>query len=194
MAWRIVERICVVLGLLFTAATLYYTAGAYYGWNQLPPNISPAGGAAMTAPWWLYAIGLLGIALLVTAWTMIAVRIRRGGVSKAAAPQKISTRLRLQFNGNGAFPLMVEEQNIWRWYSLADVHVIIRPETTPERRTVSWKLFITFDAPVAYKQITVSAGHSDIPTVEVKDWSPRHAVIVFGGDMPPSVVLIETIL
>lgn len=31
MLWKFIERTCAVLGLLFTAAILYYTVAGYYG-------------------------------------------------------------------------------------------------------------------------------------------------------------------
>jgi hypothetical protein len=63
--WKVVERACTIAGLLFTAATLYYTAATYYGWNQSPTP---------TALWWPFVQGGLGVALLVTAWTMLRAR------------------------------------------------------------------------------------------------------------------------
>lgn len=73
--WKPIERTCVVAGLLFAAATLYYTAAGYYGWNQPLPSKPP--GTSMNAPWWLYVFVAIGIALLITAWVMIFIRRRK---------------------------------------------------------------------------------------------------------------------
>jgi hypothetical protein len=89
--WKFIERACIILGLLLAAATLYYTAGAYYGWNQ-PQPVATSPHTTMTAPWWLYAIGAIGFALLVTAWIMISLRRPRKIESRAPSVSVTQTR------------------------------------------------------------------------------------------------------
>src|SRR5450432_1043611 len=79
MAWKLIARSSVVLGLVIAALTLYFTAGLYYGWNipitpvAAPP---PTPAATMTLPVWsLLVLGLVGVLLLVTAWAMMAIRL-----------------------------------------------------------------------------------------------------------------------
>lgn len=86
MVWKIIERSAVVLGLLFTAATLYFTAGTYYGWNQ-PSVPAQQGGTAMTPPWWIWLFGGIAVALLLTAWAMMAIRLRYAASVATAPPQ-----------------------------------------------------------------------------------------------------------
>lgn len=78
-SWPFVERACIILGLFIAAATLYFTAGAYYGWNHFTsvmPSASNVGGATMILSWWVYILGGIGGLLLITAWAMIVVRTR----------------------------------------------------------------------------------------------------------------------
>jgi hypothetical protein len=79
--WLFSERACLVLGTIIGAATLYFTAGVYYNWNQQQPvpSSSPviAGNAAMIPGWWIMASGGIGALLLVTAWIMIIIRLWR---------------------------------------------------------------------------------------------------------------------
>jgi hypothetical protein len=78
--WLFIERACLVFGTTIGAATLYFTAGVYYNWNQQPVPSSPpviAGNAAMIPGWWIMASGGIGALLLVTAWIMIIIRLRR---------------------------------------------------------------------------------------------------------------------
>ena len=78
--WRLIERSGLLIGTVCAVVTAYFTVGLYFGWNvpSLPPKPS---GAVMTAPWWLYGIGIIAIALLLTAWAMIAIRSRKKGYS-----------------------------------------------------------------------------------------------------------------
>jgi hypothetical protein len=78
MVWKIIERACLILGALFAGVCAYYTMAGYYGRNNpvTPTAPTAATGAAMTPPWWLYSLGILGIALLITGWTMILQRWR----------------------------------------------------------------------------------------------------------------------
>jgi hypothetical protein len=41
-----------------------------------------------------------------------------------------------------------------------------------------WTLYLTFDAPVAVKQLLVSANRA-LPTYEVKECNPRFAIVEF---------------
>src|ERR1700730_7033664 len=71
-----IERACAIFGFLVAAATLYFTAGAYYGWNQsgISPSVS-AETITMNAPWWIVISGVIAVLLLITAWVTIVIRI-----------------------------------------------------------------------------------------------------------------------
>lgn len=74
--WKVIERACGLLGVfIIAAATLYFTAGSYWGWNQ-QPKPSPSSGAVMSVslPLWLYMLAAIGVLLLITAWVMILLR------------------------------------------------------------------------------------------------------------------------
>jgi hypothetical protein len=87
--WLFIERACSVLAIIIGAATLYFTAGAYYNWNQ--PIASPssviAGSITMIPGWWIMASGGIGALLLGTAWIMIIIRLRRQGELKLELTQ-----------------------------------------------------------------------------------------------------------
>ena len=76
--WKWMERGQGAVGALATLATLYYTAGVYYGWNQPSPerNDYVLAGHSMMPPWWVIALGVLAILMLLTSWGMIAMRLR----------------------------------------------------------------------------------------------------------------------
>ncbi len=195
-AWKIIERSGLFIGTVCAIITAYFTVGLFYGWNVQSQPQPKLAGALMIAPWWLWILGGIGIALLITAWAMIVIRSRQKPVAVLlpVPPQKIPTRLRLQFNGGGALPLMVDEQNVWRWYSIAQVQVFVRENQPNERRVASWQLFMVFNQPVDFRQLRIDGGGTAIPPSEVKDSGVRHAVIVFDGDMPACVLTVEAML
>lgn len=78
---------------------------------------------------------------------------------------------------------------------MASLTVTISPSgQPPEERVSLWIIFLTFDKPVAFKQLRIDGGAAQLPRFEVKDAGPRHAIIVFMGDIPASVIEIRAIL
>jgi hypothetical protein len=77
MAWKIIERTCIVLGMLFTGVCAYYAVATYYGGNL--PKTAPepnAEAGTMTLSWLLYIVSAIGVALIITGWVMMLVRRR----------------------------------------------------------------------------------------------------------------------
>jgi hypothetical protein len=76
-AWKFVEKTGFVLSLIMTAGILLYTAGLYYGWNESKGSAT-AGASGMTAvtsePVWVWVLGAIGVALLLSSLVMIVVR------------------------------------------------------------------------------------------------------------------------
>ena len=70
--WKAIERGGLIVGTLCAVVTTYFTAGLFYGWDKAPKPEA----TAMTAPWWLYVLGGIGAALLLTAWVMLLKRTR----------------------------------------------------------------------------------------------------------------------
>jgi hypothetical protein len=91
--WKFFERTCLGCGLLISAATLYYTAAPYY--ERLreihPAPLPPANVEVITTtpPWWLIALGTIGVLLLVTGWAMMALRRRTPGIHGRMFPIEI---------------------------------------------------------------------------------------------------------
>ena len=104
----------------------------------------------------------------------------------AVAPASdIDTHLSLKFGAG--LPLANHLSNIWRWYALANVVVIVSPEGRKEIKT--WNIFVTFEKPVNVSQVTVSS-QSTLPEYEVSCTRfRRHQVRCF---MEPEVCHGET--
>jgi len=51
-----------------------------------------------------------------------------------------------------------------------------------------------FDRPVAIRQFRIDGGGAVLPRYEVKDSSPRHAIIAFNGDLAGLVLHVQAVL
>jgi len=88
----------------------------------------------------------------------------------------IPTSLQLQFLSNDVQPKIVGLTNVWRWYTLSGVDPI-------SKKRVQIILFIIFNESIHLKQVKIDGGGMNLPIYEVKDSGPRHAIIVFNGDL-----------
>jgi hypothetical protein len=102
--------------------------------------------------------------------------------SAARRPRKIRTGLNIEFvPGQSAMASRI--QNIWQWYPQSQTRREVDQDGNllKERRTVT--IFVTFDRPVDAQEIVVtSEAGPALPMHEVKDWSVRHAIVVFADD------------
>jgi hypothetical protein len=106
----------------------------------------------------------------------------------------VPTDLRLQFNALNTMPLAVSQHNIWRWYTLRTSFQGIDAKTKKLTEGGStWTIFVTFDTPVAFKQIRIDSGGSPLPRYEVKDSSQRTVIVVFSGELAGTIVDIQAI-
>jgi len=51
------------------------------------------------------------------------------------------------------------------------------------KKRVQIILFIIFNESIHLKQVKIDGGGMNLPIYEVKDSGPRHAIIVFNGDL-----------
>jgi hypothetical protein len=141
---------------------------------------------------WAILLGVgtaVGITLSANLASLIIVRHRKqGGVLRVER-----TSLRLQYNAGSYVPLMLSEENIYRWYSFVQIAKFLKPRGKEVTETMSTTLFIVFNTPVAIKQIRIDGGGAKLPLHEVKDYSERHAVLSFLGELQSIVLHIEVI-
>jgi hypothetical protein len=98
--------------------------------------------------------------------------------------------LRLHVYGDTRLPDRLSATNVWRWFYLNDVLVMMKQDGTKDREIVTSKLFISFDQPVGVGTMTV---RSDKPLshYEVKEFNNRFAIVVFGEALPECNIDIE---
>jgi hypothetical protein len=183
---RTVILVCTVLGTVFTAGCLYFTAAPILHWWPLSTAASAAAaGSPMIAPAWVLALfGLLGVALLLA---VLSYRFGR-------KPRAIPTSLKIQFNAGNVLPVGIETVNIWRWYTL--VHIIRSVDPKGKKPTTEHSMltiFVMFDRPTAFKQLSLDAAGATLPHYEIKDCGPRHAIITMEAAIPGVVLSIKTL-
>ena len=80
--WKIVERLALLVGTICALVTTYYTVGLFYGWNEEKLSSVKSQAAAMIIPWWLYGLGTIALAVILTGWAMMALRLKRPSPQK----------------------------------------------------------------------------------------------------------------
>lgn len=102
-------------------------------------------------------------------------------VASSDAPQRIATTLHLHYDDGRTQPRIVIQQNVRRWYSMATINQF-HPKKGPTQEAIIITLFITFERPVAMKQLTVMGGRATtLPMYEVKDCNAWSAIVIFSG-------------
>ncbi len=167
-------------------------------WALVTPFVPPGWSWPTAIGVFLGAIGLL----LFVSNQFAEYRDRMRGERRAgatASPRdesgKTETYLRLQFSAGYGVPICLRMGNIWRW----NAYDIVAHELNPERQVVIKKvgafLFVVFDQPVNAKQIRIDpADGATLPIHEVKDYTTRHAVVSFSGDMSGRIIDFQVVL
>jgi hypothetical protein len=102
-----------------------------------------------------------------------------------------TTSLRLQFNAGNNLPDQIDQQNIWRWYALPiGLDAADKSGKTVARVGRPWVIYVQFDKPTTVRGFKIDAGGAKLPPHEVKDYSPRHAVLVFADDLAGLVLTV----
>jgi hypothetical protein len=112
----------------------------------------------------------------------------------AAIPQpsalKERAELRLHVYGDNRLPDRLSADNIWRWYYMHDLIVMLTPDGAKKREIVTCKLFITFDQPVVVGTMTVTAD-KPLEHYEVKEFTNRFAIVTFEQALPECNITIQ---
>jgi hypothetical protein len=113
-----------------------------------------AGGRRGVDSW--YFIGSCS-AIAVVAIVGAAYGIGLRSSNKGPPSQGNDTHLSLKFGLAGSTPVATDLANIWRWYALASIAVVILPDG--QRQEIkSWNLFMTFDKPIDIKQVIIEGS------------------------------------
>lgn len=115
------------------------------------------------------------------------------GAAAGAAPAAIDTRLRLHSLGTKRIPQQLSEGNIWRWFSWENIARIQNADGSFTERSMNTFVAIVFDQPTTFAQIVVSSPNIVLPVHQVRDHSPRHAIIEFDGEIGVGEIEIRAI-
>ena len=166
----------VFIGCLFLLAAFFFLVGIGWPWIR---NISPELQGLVTR---VARNPISWLAVIISGLSGVWLINKTNEESAAQTPRKIQTGLNIEFVP-GQSALASQIQNISHWYPLSQTRreVDQNGNLLRERRTVT--IFVTFDRPVDVQQIVVtSEGGLALPMYEVKDWSVRHAIVVFADD------------
>jgi hypothetical protein len=111
-----------------------------------------------------------------------------------AVPQqgvlKDKAELRLHVFGDNRLPDRLSADNIWRWFYMHNVLVMMNQDGTKNREILTSELFISFDQPVGVGTMMV---RSDKPLshYEVKEFNNRFAIVAFQEALPECNLHIE---
>jgi hypothetical protein len=96
---------------------------------------------------------------------------------------ELQTFLKIRFGALNTLPSLVSQNNIFRWFSVKNVFGGIDSKTKQPFEMCLVNLFIAFDNPISFRQIQIDGSGLPLPRHEIKDSSPRTAVIAFQGDL-----------
>ena len=83
--------------------------------------------------------------------------------------------LRLHIYGDNRLPDRISADNVWRWFYIHEVMVVLNQDGSRNAEILTATLFISFDAPVSVGTLTI---RSDKPLAryEVKEFNNRFAI------------------
>ena len=99
--------------------------------------------------------------------------------------------LTLRFFGDMRAPERLAYDNVFRWYYLRNMIVVVEKITGKQESHLIGNLFLTFENPVIIGTLTVTSPDMKLPTYEVKDFNPRSAVVAFTGEIPAGTLIMR---
>ena len=141
----------------------------------------------MTSLGWLIVGVLLAFAIVIlfglAGWARQKWGQNAVSPSAASLATPVNTMIRIQTYSDTRLPTRRQHENIWRWYSMSN-HIRGRSADGDETDLAfQFILFLVFETPISVGQILVSSPDIHLPSHEVKDSGPRHAIIVFNGSV-----------
>lgn len=195
-----IRRIIGPLITILTGLMLFPVVGEFFvelakerGWYEQPSakvKFVIDGILAVTDLPGFYPALSFAAGLSIAYWLLQWLALPSKGAEKTTSTE---TYLRLQFGTPPTLPVAENLSNIWRWYALANVRVLIGPNGEQRRRTEFWTVFLTLDRPVDVKQVIVETSSGVPPIYEVKDRDARSVVVVFNGDMADRLISIRVV-
>lgn len=166
--------------------------------------------AHVVATRWFDVVAAFLVGLAAGLWADVFLRRREAPaapLARASVVAKVSdlkpeltpVELLLQFHGGPNAPTELRSENVLQWYTLwnAEFNSFFTNEDRSQREKVfsmprTWTIFVLFDKPAKFKQITVLFGSDNGPGFEVKSQNAFTAIITSNGDIPAGVLAIRS--
>jgi hypothetical protein len=106
---------------------------------------------------------------------------QKAEASAASTPGGLKERaeLRIHIYDDNRLPERLSGDNIWRWYYMHEVLVMLDQDGSKRSEILTAKLFICFDQPVSVGTLTIKSD-KPLSRYEVKEFNNRFAIIHFG--------------
>lgn len=166
-SWAVLVGAAVALWVVL--AFLWHALNTWREHNQKP--------RIKLEPSHIIMLGLI-IGLGGAVWQMWQPQVVSGASAKPSEGD--DTHLGLKFGPLGTTPTATDMANVWRWYALKNV-VVIMTADGQRKEVPSWNLFMTFGKPIDAKQVIIEGDA--LPQYEVKDRDSRSIVVAFMGDI-----------
>jgi hypothetical protein len=102
--------------------------------------------------------------------------------------------LRLHIYNDQRQPERLTAENIFRWYHLKTIAVLIDPKTGRAAEQVfNTTLFVSFDSDVRIGTLQARSPDMTLPQFEVKEFNQRYAIVVFSGLIPEGTLEITVV-
>lgn len=125
------------------------------------------------------------VAIFSVAWYLR----RRGDVSpKPPTDFAEQTWARFHIYGDERQPQRLGAENIWRWFQFRVIQITMSRDSDDKHEEEMDIFFLTFDRPAKGETLEVSSPDSELPRHEVKDFSPRSAIVVFSDRLQAGTV------
>lgn len=174
-AWLWKQFTEATVSLIITSGITSFAITAWAATRRSAPDMTSLG--------WLIVGVLLAFAIVIlfgfAGWARQ--KWERNDSASLATPG--STLIRIQTYSDARLPTRRQQENVWRWYTMSNQIRGIDGAGVEVNLAFQFILFLVFETPVAVGQILVSSPDMALPSHEVKDSGPRHAIIVFNGSV-----------
>lgn len=116
-----------------------------------------------------------------------------------AQSQATYASLRLQFFGDDRTPTSVRHENVGVWYAYFNPSARASYKSTTDGKETmiailpkTWVIFVVFERPTKYREITVGFSSPGLPVYDIRQPTEKSVIVSFRDDIPAGELEIST--